>query len=114
MKEYELSLLLHPDLEIDLDKVSEKLKKLIADNGGEVVKEDNWGKRRLAYRIAGQDFAVYLFWDVKLPAQSVAKLDYSLNITDEVIRHLLVTVDEKARAAQAESKQRETNAENEE
>lgn len=115
MKEYELSLLLHPDLEIDLDKISEKLKKLIADNGGEVVKEDNWGKRRLAYRIAGQDFAVYLFWDVKLPAPAVAKLDYSLNITDEVIRHLLVTVDEKARAAQAEAKQVENKtAEDEE
>lgn len=108
MKLYELSVLLHPDLEMDLEKPLGKVRALITDNGGEIVKEENEGKRRLAYRIGGEDFAVYVFMDVKLPAEAVKKIQTTLNITDEVLRYLLVTVDEKARAAQAESKQRES------
>jgi small subunit ribosomal protein S6 len=111
MKLYELSVLLHPDLEIDLEKPLTKVRSLITDNGGEIVKEENEGKRRLAYRINNEDFAVYVFMDIKLPAEAVRKVQNTLNITEEVIRFLLVTVDEKARAAQAESKQRESSRE---
>lgn len=111
MKLYELSVLLHPDLEMDLEKPLGKVRSLITDNGGEIVKEENEGKRRLAYRINGEDFAVYVFMDIKLPAEALRKVQATLNITDEVLRYLLVTVDEKARAAQAESKQRESSRE---
>lgn len=103
MKEYELSVLLHPDLEIDLEKPLAKVRDIVTKNGGEITKEDNAGKRRLAYRIGREDFAVYVFMDVKLPAEAVKKVDGQLNITDEVLRHLLVTVDPKARAYFAEA-----------
>lgn len=113
MKLYELSVLFHPDLEMNLEAPLKKVKKLITDNGGEVVTEENAGKKRLAYRINNQDFAVYMFMDIKLPAEGVKKVQNTLNITEEVLRYLLVTVDEKVRAAQAESKQREEAAEEE-
>ena len=51
MKEYELTVLIHPDLEADLETPLDKVCKLVKDNGGEIVSEDNWGKKRLAYRI---------------------------------------------------------------
>lgn len=108
MKLYELSVLLHPDLEANLEKPLNKVKAIVTSNGGEIVKEDNEGKRRLAYRINGQDFAVYIFMDVKLPAEAVKKVQNTLNITDGVLRYLLVTVDEKARVAHAERKKRES------
>lgn len=98
-RDYELVVLLHPDLEIDLEKPLAKLRKLIADNQGEIVKEDNWGKRKLAYGINGEDFAVYVFFEVQLPAETVKKLQSTLNITDEVLRYLLTAVDPKALAA---------------
>jgi small subunit ribosomal protein S6 len=113
MKEYELSVLFHPDLEMDLEKSLAKVRAIVTDNGGEIVKEENAGKRRMAYRINAQDFAVYVFMDAKIPAAGVKKVQSTLNITDEVIRYLLVTVDEKARAAQAEEKQRQTANEEE-
>ena len=99
MRDYELVVLLHPDLEIDLEKPLAKVRKLIADGKGEVVKEDNWGKRKLAYRIKGEDFAVYTCFEVKLPAESVRKLQDNLNIADEVLRYLLTAIDLKERAA---------------
>lgn len=100
MKEYELTVLIHPDLEVDLDAPLEKVRGIIKNAGGEITKEDNWGKKRLAYRINREDFAVYVYFDVKLPADAPLKISNTLNITDEVLRYLLVTVDEKAKKAQ--------------
>lgn len=104
MRDYELVVLLHPDLEIDLEKPLGKVRKLIADAKGEIVKEDNWGKRKLAYRIKGEDFAVYVYLEAKLPADAVRKLQDNLNITDEVLRYLLTAIDLKERAAREAAK----------
>ncbi|MEP6710705.1 MAG: 30S ribosomal protein S6 [Candidatus Saccharibacteria bacterium] len=104
MKEYELTVLIHPDLETDLETPLGKVRDLITTAGGEIIKEDNWGKKRLAYRIKKEDFAVYVYMDVKLPADAPLKISNTLNITDEVLRYLLVTVDEKGRRALEEAK----------
>ncbi len=90
MDTYELIVLLHPDLEIDLDKPLKKIEKLITDQGGSITTTDNWGKRKLAYPILKQDYAIYVYYEVELPKENVNKLDAILNITDESIRHLLV------------------------
>ena len=106
MKEYELTVLIHPDLEVDLDAPLDKVRKLVKDNGGNVVSEDNWGKKKLAYRVNGQDFAVYVAFNVELPSEAPLKISNTLNITDEVLRYLLVKVDEKGRAALEDAKKR--------
>ena len=106
MKEYELTVLIHPDLEVDLEAPLDKVRKLVADAGGKVLAEDNWGKKKLAYRINNQDFAVYVQLNVDLPAEAPLKISNMLNITDEVLRYLLVKVDEKGRALLAEAKKR--------
>lgn len=105
-RDYELVVLMHPDLEMDLDKPLAKVRQIIKDNQGEITKEDNWGKRKLAYQINKEDFAVYVYMEVSLPAETVKKLQSTLNITDEVLRYLLTAVDPKALAAaeQAEAK----------
>lgn len=97
MNQYEIAVLYHPDLEIDLEKSEAKVTKLITDNGGKVVKADNWGKRKLAYKIKGNEHGVYVFYDVELPASGVQKVELSLNITDEVLRFLIVKPDTKAK-----------------
>lgn len=106
MKEYELTVLIHPDLEVDLEAPLAKVRKLVTDNDGEIVAEDNWGKKKMAYRIKGEEFAVYVAFDVKLPATAPLKISNTLNITEEVLRYLLVTVDEKGRALLEEAKKR--------
>ena len=95
MNEYELTLLIHPDLEVDVQPAIDKVSELIKSNGGEVVKEENIGKKRLAYAINKQDFAVYYEYELKLPSSAPAKISQVLNITDEVIRYLLVSKDER-------------------
>lgn len=96
MHSYEIAVLFHPDLEIDLSKPQAKVEKIFTDNGGKITKTDNWGKKKLAYKIAGQDHAVYLFYTLDLPAEGVRKVEATLNITDEVIRYLITKPDLKA------------------
>lgn len=106
MKEYELTVLIHPDLEANLDAPLAKVRDIITKAGGEITSEDNWGKKKLAYKINREDFAVYVYMDVKLPADAPLKISNTLNITDEVLRYLLVKVDEKGRKALEEDKKR--------
>ena len=96
MNEYEIAVLYHPDLEVDLSKAEDKLKKIVTDNGGEVTAIDNWGKRKLAYNIKGNEHAVYVFYTAMVPLQGVMKIESTLNITDEVIRFLITRPDLKA------------------
>ena len=96
MNSYEIAVLYHPDLEIDLEKATQKITKIIKDNGGKITADDNWGKRKLAYTIKGHDHAVYVFYTIDLPAEAVKKVETTLNITDEVIRFLIIRPDTKA------------------
>ena len=96
MNQYEIAVLYHPDLEIDLEKATNRVEKIFTDNGGKVVNADNWGKRKLAYPIKKNEHAVYVIYTVEFPAQSVRKVESILNITDEVIRFLITRPDLKA------------------
>ena len=104
--QYEVAVLYHPDLEVDLTKAEERVTKIITDNGGKITATDNWGKRKLLYTIKKLDHAVYVFYTVEMPGEGVKKVESTLNITDEVIRYLITKPDlkklAKAEAAKAE------------
>ena len=115
MRDYELTFLVHPDLEMNPEPAVNKVKELIEKNGGKIIKETVDGKKRLAYAIKGQDFAVYYFYEVQLPATAPAKSESALNITDEVLRHLLVAVDpRKIKAMEKQAARQANRDENEE
>ena len=111
MKDYELTVLVQPDLEPAIDTALEKVRELVTTNGGEVIKEENWGKKKLAYKINKEDFAVYLYMEVKLPANAPLKISNMLNISDYAMRYLLVKADEKGRKMLEEAKKSEAKKE---
>ena len=96
MAQYEIAVLYHPDLEVDLSQAEKRVTKIITDNGGAITATDNWGKRKLAYDIKGNEHALYVFYTVEMPGEGVAKVESTLNITDEVIRFLVTKPDLKA------------------
>lgn len=98
MAQYEVAVLFDQGLEIDLDKATAKVEKIITDNSGTITNTDNWGKRKLAYPIKGQDFAIYVFYTAEIPGGSVQKINDTLNITDEVVRFLITKPDLKKQA----------------
>lgn len=112
-KAYELTVLIHPDLEADLETPLGKVRDIVKKAGGTIKTEDAWGKKKLAYPINGQNFALYVSFDVELPADAPLKISNTLNITEEVLRYLLVTIDEKGRQALAEAKANEAASDDE-
>ena len=94
---YELAVLYRSDFEDTLDKVAEKVKKLIADQGGKIIKEDVWGKRQLAYEIKKQTHALYVFYDIEISGLVLNKIESSLNISEEILRYQFYKPDLKAR-----------------
>ena len=114
MKSYELTVMIHPDLEMTMSPATDKVQKLIEDNGGKITKETNEGKKRLAYKIDGQEFAIYYYYEVDLPADAPAKISNVLNITDEVIRYLLVSVDPRKAKMEAKRASRTEDEDNNE
>ncbi len=109
MQDYEIAVLYDPGLEVDLTKSEERFKKIITDNKGKIKATDNWGKRKLAYPIAKNEHAIYVFYEVELEPTSLAKVESTLNITNEIIRYLIVKIDHKeiAKAEQARKVQAE-------
>lgn len=98
LNQYEIAVLYHPDLEVDLTKAEERVTKIITTNGGKISGTDNWGKRKLAYPIKNQEHAVYVIYAVDMPGENVNKVEATLNITDEIIRYLITKPDLKAMA----------------
>jgi len=96
VNQYEIAILFDPDLEVDLEKATGRVEKILTDNGAVIKNTDNWGKRKLAYTIKKHDMAVYVFYTVEMPGANVQKLESILNITDEVIRFLITRPDLKA------------------
>lgn len=111
MDTYEVAVMYHPDLEIDLAKGTTKIKAIISDAGGEITQEDEWGKRKLAYPIAGNEHAIYVFYRVNMKSSALAEIERTFNITDEIVRFLITKVDEKAiaKAKTASSERKRTN-----
>ncbi len=73
-----------------IDRVS----KFIQDRGGEIKEVDPWGRRRLAYPINRFTDAYYAVTHFSLDPASIRPLEGSLDLAEDVIRHLVVRVEE--------------------
>jgi small subunit ribosomal protein S6 len=94
MRNYEVAVLLHPDLEINIEAATKKIEQIITTAGGKVVKKDSWGKRKLAYPIKHQEWGLYVFYGVEMPAESVAKINQKFRITEEIMRYLVISLED--------------------
>ena len=92
-KKYELMLILQPELlESAVDKKLRDFEKYLEENGGSVDMKDNWGKRKLAYRIGPHTSGTYIVYNITLPSTFNQELDEHLRIDKDVIRFLHITL----------------------
>ncbi|MBQ4513569.1 MAG: 30S ribosomal protein S6 [Anaerolineaceae bacterium] len=95
MRKYEIIFIAHPDLdEENLNNVVEKVKGWIADDKGEVVSVDNWGKKRLAYRIRKQREGQYVLITANMEPASVKNLSQNMRYVESIMRSMITSVDE--------------------
>lgn len=90
MRKYEVLFIVRSDLDQEaVQAVTDKFADIIA-NGGEVIKQEVLGKRRLAYEIKKHRDGIYVLIQFHAKPETVKELDRVMRITDEVIRHLIV------------------------
>jgi small subunit ribosomal protein S6 len=97
MRRYELMLLFRPDLEDDkLQSAVEKVTRAIVNAGGALTKVSPWGKRRLAYDIKHFRDASYFLIHFDISPAAVREIERGLLISEEILRHMVVLLDEPA------------------
>lgn len=95
MRKYEIIFIAHPDLdEENLNGVVEKVTGWIADDKGEVVSVDNWGKKKLAYRIQKQREGQYVLITANMEPASVKNLSQNMRFVESIMRSMITVVDE--------------------
>ena len=94
MRNYEGVFILNPDLAGDAAKGAvAQVQELVTKNGGRVDGLQEWGKRRLAYKIGKKQEGNYLLVNFQIDTQQTKKLEQSLRLNDQIIRYLLVNKD---------------------
>lgn len=91
MRAYEAMYIIRPDFDEEKTKATiDKYSSLIQNNGGELVKVDLWGKRRLAYELKKFREGYYVLVNFNGAPQTPAELERNFKISDDVIRYLIV------------------------
>ena len=94
MRNYEGVLILNPDLPADQSKgVVAQVQELVTKNGGRVDGLQEWGKRRLAYKIGKKQDGNYLVVNFQIDSKQTKKLEQAFRLNDNVLRYLLVNKD---------------------
>ena len=91
MRNYEGVFILSPDLSPDASKgVVAQLQELVSKNGGRVDGIQDWGRRRLAYKIKKKHEAQYVLFNFQMDSGHAKKLEQALRLNDSILRYLLV------------------------
>jgi small subunit ribosomal protein S6 len=105
MRRYELMLVLRPDTADDrVQQILDRTTRGIAEADGQIIKVSPWGRRRLAYPISGQREGSYFIVVFESPSDAVERLEQSLNITEELLRHLITRVERPAASRRSGAK----------
>ena len=112
VRQYELVYILPPDTtEQQVAELHTQVEQVVARLNGQIEKTENWGRRRLAYEIGHQKEGVYVLQVINGSGELMKELDRRLKVLDEVIRHLVVRVDEEKKVVDRTRTKRQTESE---
>ena len=95
MRHYEVTYIVHPDLdETAFGEINERIQGWIAEAGGNVVKVDLWGKRKLAYEIRKQTEGQYVLLETEMSPEFCVELERNLRLLEPVMRFLIIAKEE--------------------
>ena len=110
VRQYDLVYILPPDTtEQQTTEMHDQIAGIVSRLSGTIEKTENWGRRKLAYEIAGHREGVYVLEVINGPGAMTAELDRRLRVFDNVIRHMVVRVDEEIRVADRTRDARKAN-----
>ncbi len=92
MQNYEIALIINPDLSKDIDKFFTSFEKLLSDNNFSISRLEDVGRRKLAYSIDDHNKGHYLFYYVEGIPENVSEIENKIKFNDMIIRHLFVKI----------------------
>ncbi|BDF59548.1 30S ribosomal protein S6 [Christensenellaceae bacterium] len=96
MTKYESMYILKPDMEEEKkDALVKRFSDIVVNNGGNVEKIDEWGKKRLAYPIQYINDGYYVLMNFEAEPTLPAELERNYKISDDVLRFMVINLDEK-------------------
>ena len=111
-RQYELVYILPPDTtEQQVAELHEQLGQVVSRMNGQIEKNENWGRRRLAYEIGHHKEGVYVLDVINGSGELMKELDRRLRVMDQVIRHMVVRVDEEKKVVDRTQTKRRTESE---
>ena len=97
MQQYESVIILTPLLSEDAAKeVIAKFKDILTEGGAEIVHEDNWGLRKLAYPIQKKSTGYYHLTEYRAPGELISKLEVQYKRDERIMRFLTISLDKHA------------------
>lgn len=109
---YECTFIVRHDMSpADVSKLSDQFQAIITDNGGKVVKVEQWGLRALAYKINKAGKGHYVFFGLDCPHAALAEMERQMRLNEDVIRNLSVRVDEMDKSPTVVMKQKAGDSE---
>jgi len=88
---YEQLVLLLPTLsEDEVQDAVKKISSFIVENGGEILKVDNWGKRKLAYKLNRQTMGYYVLFVFKAPSSVIKKIEEFYKVYDPIFKFMVI------------------------
>jgi small subunit ribosomal protein S6 len=91
MRHYEITLIVHPDQSSQVDTMIEKYKEIITSGGGNIHRQEDWGRKHLAYPIKKIYKAHYLMFNVECDKDTLDKLNYNFRFNDAILRNLIIS-----------------------
>ena len=108
-RQYELVYIVTPDAsEQEIADLHTQIEQIVQRYGGTFDKTENWGRKRLAYDIGHHREGNYVVETITGSGELMKEIDRRLRVIDQVIRHLVVRVDEELRVAQRTTDARKT------
>jgi small subunit ribosomal protein S6 len=90
MRHYEIVFIVHPDQSEQVPAMIERYKSIIAAQGGQVHRLEDWGRRQLAYPIQKLHKAHYVLMNIECNGEVLAELEHGFKFNDAVLRHLII------------------------
>ena len=100
-RSYEVMFIVDPTAgETDVARLSESLQSIVTEQGGQIVKAENMGRRALAYEINRQTEGIYMLFEISGSGSEISELERRMRVNDQIVRYLTVRVDEDRRRAE--------------
>jgi len=90
MRHYEVVFIVHPDQSEQVPAMTERYQSLVTGNGGQVNRQEDWGRRQLAYPIQKLVKAHYVCLNIECNQATLDELEHLFRYNDAVLRHLVI------------------------